>query len=51
LEPLDQNKLQQMQDLGVTGTVSYPFLFGIGANSTLDEKMQYMERFADAFIR
>lgn len=48
--PLSTDACIQLEELGVTGTVSYPFLFGIGPNSSLDDKKAYMENFAKQFI-
>jgi probable F420-dependent oxidoreductase len=47
---LDAYSVEQLQEIGVTGTVSYPFLFGIGDVSTLDQKKAYMDTFASTFI-
>lgn len=49
--PLEEQGLDALNNLGVTATVSYPFLFGLGVDSTLDDKRRYMERFAQRFIQ
>lgn len=50
LSPLDEKTIQQMEEMGVTDTVSYPFLYGIGEVSSLDAKKAYMKNFAQQFI-
>lgn len=37
---------KRMRDAGITGTVSFPFAFTIGPNTTLDQKRAYLEGFA-----
>ena len=49
-EPLTPAALAEMSALGVTATVSYPFLFGIGPNATLAQKKAYMDDFAQRFF-
>lgn len=49
-EALAPNVVARLEALGVTGTVSYPFLFGIGPGSTLDDKKRYMDDFAKRLI-
>lgn len=49
-EQLTEKKCDVLQGLGVTATVSYPFLFGIGPNTSLDDKKAYMDNFAQTFI-
>jgi probable F420-dependent oxidoreductase len=41
---------KRMEDAGISGTVSFPFAFTIGPNSTLDQKRAYMEGFANHVI-
>lgn len=50
-EPLNKDDCHELEAMGVSGTVSYPFLFGIGPNTTLEQKQSYMEAFANQFIR
>ncbi|MBA6412346.1 TIGR03619 family F420-dependent LLM class oxidoreductase [Parahaliea sp. F7430] len=50
-EELTADKCEILQQLGVSATVSYPFLFGIGPDSSLDEKKDYMSKFAESFIK
>ena len=47
-EQLDRDKVQQLETLGVTGTVAYPFLFACGPNTCLDDKKRFMDGFAAA---
>ncbi|HUH37166.1 MAG TPA: LLM class flavin-dependent oxidoreductase, partial [Spongiibacteraceae bacterium] len=49
-EPLTLENCAQMEAMGITGTVSYPFLFGIGPDASLDQKKAYMDAFAGRFI-
>ena len=50
-EPLTKAACEEMRELGVTGTVAYPFLFGIGPNTTLEQKKAYMSEFAERMIQ
>jgi probable F420-dependent oxidoreductase len=50
-EPLTETAVAKLEQLGVTGTVNYPFLFGIGPEASLEQKLRYMEDFAQRFIR
>src|SRR5690625_101105 len=50
LEPLTAAHVQSLAAMGVTGTVNYPFLFGIGPDSTVAEKEDYMADFAHRII-
>ena len=47
-EALDRDRIEQLEDLGVTGTVAYPFLFACGPNTSLDDKKRFMDGFAAA---
>ncbi len=49
--PPEPDLLKRLEDLGVTGTVSYPFSYAIGPSSTLDQKRAVLEQFAEAVIR
>lgn len=40
--------IAKLSALGVTGTVAYPFLFGIGPDSSLQQKLDYMDGMADS---
>ncbi|WP_372750373.1 LLM class F420-dependent oxidoreductase [Litorivivens sp.] len=46
LEPLTPEAVARLSAMGVSGTVNYPFLFGIGPEATLDDKKRYMDSFA-----
>lgn len=50
LRPLNAEIIAEMDALGVTGTVAYPFLYGIGPNSSFEEKKAYMQDFAQQHI-
>lgn len=49
-EPLDAGRVRQLAEIGITATVNYPFLFGVGPETTLAEKQDYMARFAREVI-
>jgi probable F420-dependent oxidoreductase len=49
--PPDAASLRRLEDLGAHGTVSYPFLYALGPQSTLDQKRRYLEGYAEAVIR
>ena len=49
--PPDLASFQRLDELGMTGGVSYPFTFTAGKRSTLDDKKRVMEDFAQRFIR
>lgn len=42
---------KRMEDAGITGTVSLPFAFTIGPDTTLDQKRAYLEGFAEQVIK
>ena len=44
-------RIKRMEDAGITGTVSFPFAFTIGPDSTLDQKRADLEGFADNVIK
>lgn len=44
--PPDRASAEHLTAMGVSGTVNYPFLFGIGPNATLQQKLDYMADFA-----
>ena len=43
--------LKRMEDVGVTGIVSYPLLYTLGPDSSLEQKRGALEQYAEAFIR
>ena len=49
-EALTPDAVARLVDIGVTATVNYPFLFGIGSDSTLEDKKRYMEEFSGRLI-
>jgi probable F420-dependent oxidoreductase len=50
--PPDIDTLKRLEDAGMTGTVAYPFLFTVGKlKTTLDEKKQAMEQYAEGIMR
>lgn len=49
--PPDPDVLRRLEDQGAHGTVSYPFTYALGPNSTLDQKRRYLEGFAANVIR
>lgn len=50
LSPLDEETIQKMEAMGVTDTVNYPFLYGIGEAASIEQKKAYMTEFAERFI-
>jgi len=49
--PPSLDDFRRMEDLGVDGLLVYPPTFALGHNSTLDQKKQLLEQFAENFIR
>jgi len=49
--PPDVDDFKRMEDIGVDGILVYPATFALGQTSTLDQKKQLMEQFAESFIR
>lgn len=49
--PPDVATFKQLEEHGMTGGVSYPFMFSLGRTSTLDQKKRVMEQFAENVIR
>jgi probable F420-dependent oxidoreductase len=49
--PPEPDSLARLADRGLTGTVSYPFTYSVGAGSSLDQKRAYLEDFAESVIR
>jgi len=50
LDPLDAARCHAMEQLGVHGTVNFPFLFGLGPDSSLASKQRWMEDYAERVI-
>ena len=51
ITPPDIDTLKRLRDLGMDGTVSYPFSYTLGPTSSLDDKRRYLEGFAEQFVR
>lgn len=49
--PPDVATFQRLEEQGMTAGVNYPFMFGLGRTSTLDQKKRVMEQFAEQIIR
>lgn len=50
LEAPTADQRSELIELGMTGTVSYPFPYTIGPSSTLEEKLDYLRRYGDTVI-
>ncbi len=50
VEEVSEDKRAHLVELGMTATVSYPFPYTIGEDSTLQEKLDYLRRFGDEVI-
>jgi len=46
----DVDLLRRLEDVGVTGIVSYPLLYTLGPGAGLDRKRDALERYAEAFV-
>jgi probable F420-dependent oxidoreductase len=49
--PPTPDDLKRIQDAGASGTVSYPFTYTIGPNTTIDQKRAYLEGFANSVMK
>lgn len=49
--PPTPDDLKKIRDAGADGTVSYPFPFVIGPNTTFDQKKAYLEGFANSVMQ
>jgi alkanesulfonate monooxygenase SsuD/methylene tetrahydromethanopterin reductase-like flavin-dependent oxidoreductase (luciferase family) len=49
--PPDLDTFKRLADQGMTAGVNYPFFFAFGKRSTLAQKKQMMEQFAENIIR
>lgn len=49
--PPDVDTFKRLEEHGMTSGVSYPFLYSLGKQSSLDDKKRVMERFAEQIIR
>jgi probable F420-dependent oxidoreductase len=50
VEPFDRDALCRLSDLGMTGTVHYPFKYTVGPRATLAEMLDGMKRYGDEII-
>jgi probable F420-dependent oxidoreductase len=50
LEAPTDDERKHLVELGMTGTVSYPFPYTIGPDSKLQEKLDYLRRYGDEVI-
>ena len=50
-EPPTPDVVRQLEDHGVTGTVSFPFFYSFGPTSTIEQKRAVMEQFSEGVIR
>jgi probable F420-dependent oxidoreductase len=48
--PADVDQLRRFEDVGVTSLVSWPLLFTLGPQSTMEAKRRYLETYADDVI-
>jgi len=49
--PADVDQLRRFEDVGVTSLVSWPLLFTLGPQATMDEKRRYLETYGNDVIR
>jgi len=49
--PPDVDQLRRFEDVGVTSLVSWPLLFTVGPQATMDEKRRYLETYGNDVIR
>lgn len=50
-EPLTPDALHALEDHGVTGSVSFPFFYSVGPQSTIEQKRAAMEQFSEGVIQ
>ena len=50
VEEVTPEQVRHLIELGMTGTVSYPFPYTIGPDAKLSEKLDYLRRFGDDVI-
>ena len=48
--PADVDQLRRFEDAGVTSLVSWPLLFTVGPQSSMDAKRRYLETYANDVI-
>ena len=49
--PVSVDTLKRLRDLGMTAGCGAPFMFSLGASSSLDDKKRAMEQFARDVIQ
>jgi alkanesulfonate monooxygenase SsuD/methylene tetrahydromethanopterin reductase-like flavin-dependent oxidoreductase (luciferase family) len=49
--PPNLDDFKRAQDAGADGILAYPPMFALGPKSTIDQKKQVMEQYAENFIR
>ena len=50
VEEVSAEQRSHLRELGMTGTVSYPFPYTIGPEATLQQKLDYLRRYGDEVI-
>jgi len=50
VEDVSADQRAHLVELGMTGTVSYPFPYMVGPDATLQEKLDYLRRYGDEVI-
>ena len=50
VEDVSADQRAHLVELGMTGTVSYPFPYTVGPEATLQEKLDYLRRYGDEVI-
>ena len=48
--PPEPDTLRKLEDLGANGTVNYPFLYTVGPDATLQQKLDMMKQFSEHVI-
>ena len=48
--PPSDDERKELVDLGMTGTVSYPFPYTVGGDASMHEKLDYLRRYGDEVI-
>jgi len=48
--PADVDQLRRFEDAGVTSLVSWPLLFTVGPQASLDDKRRHLESYANDVI-
>ena len=48
--PPAADDFRRLEDVGASGTVSFPFTYALGESSTLEQKRAYLEQYAENVI-